>query len=198
MATARPKARPPIVGAAVWSVRLASFALALAACALILHRAFGLSTPVLMNSIAVAFALAALAVFFAILAAAVIFWKGRPGFGVAVGGLLLALLLLAWPAAYMPMILAAPPLNDVTTDTEQPPEFIAAAEQRPRGANSVSYRGVIASRVQASLYPDIQPIVVDRPPAEAFDLAAQAIRRLGYRIIAEDEPSPTSPGRIEA
>ena len=82
---------------AVWSLRLALFCGALAITGIVLHRFMGLSTPVLLNVLKVAFAGGGLAFLLALVAFIQIWFTGRAGAGAALGGLLASLALFAWP-----------------------------------------------------------------------------------------------------
>ena len=84
-----------------------------------------------------------------------------------------------------------------------PPTFAALA-QRPAGANAVAYPGRAFAELQAKAYPDLRTLVLDRPVEEAFELVEEAVRRLRWRVVAEEPPMPPSagkpaePGMIEA
>jgi uncharacterized protein (DUF1499 family) len=87
-----------------------------------------------------------------------------------------------------------PRIHDITTDTANPPQFVALLPVRRKTANGPEYDGEKVARQQKAGYPDIQPVVVDEPPAQAFDRALAAARRLKWEIIA----SVPAEGRIEA
>ena len=55
-----------------------------------------------------------------------------------------------------------PPINDITTDTANPPAFAAVVPRaRPRQANPVAYRGAKFADQQKQAYPDIAPLTLD-------------------------------------
>ncbi|MBY0520879.1 MAG: hypothetical protein K2P79_10695, partial [Sphingomonas sp.] len=57
------------------------------------------------------------------------------------------------------------PLHDITTDTANPPQFVAITPAvRGEGTNPLAYDAAMAPQ-QAVAYPDMKPLVVDRPPA---------------------------------
>lgn len=85
-------------------------------------------------------------------------------------------------------------IHDVTTDTENPPLFVALHALRLTTFNGPEYAGEKVSRIQKEAYPDIQPHIVDAAPAVAFDRALAAARAMGWQIIA----SVPDDGRIEA
>lgn len=182
----------------LWAIRSAVFAAALLGSAIALHRLFGLSTAVALNLFAVSFALCALAVVLALLAFFTIWWSGARGAGRAGAAVLIAGGILAWPLAYVPLALASPPLNDITTDFETPPAFNAIAKLRPAGAHDTSYDRDRNRPLQQAQYPDIRPIVINRSAPEAFDITLQAIRRQRFEIVAESEPDNTGVATIEA
>jgi uncharacterized protein (DUF1499 family) len=137
-----------------------------------------------------------LAVLGTLLALAVLFagWGGRRGRVLAVLALALAI-----PAAWLPYDLrqqaaSVPPIHDVTTDTVNPPRFVAIAEVRPPGSNTIEYGGEQVARQQARAYPDIQPMTLPVGPARAFDAALMVMRELGWDIVDVDADS----GRVEA
>jgi uncharacterized protein (DUF1499 family) len=87
-----------------------------------------------------------------------------------------------------------PPIHDITTDTEDPPRFVAVLARRAGAANSADYEGAKVASQQKSAYPDIAPIRLPDPPDRAFERALDAARSLGWEIVAA-EPKD---GRIEA
>ncbi len=185
---------------AVWSLRLALFCGALAITGIVLHRFMGLSTPVLLNVLKVAFAGGGLAFLLALVAFIQIWFTGRAGAGAALGGLLASLALFAWPAYYLPVVRDLPAINDVTTDLHAPPPMSALARLRGPGANPADYPGEHFAEMQAVAYPDLQPFLLARPVDEAFEIAAETVRRLKYEVVSETPPGGSfeEPGYIEA
>lgn len=185
---------------AVWSLRLALFGGGLAIAGILLHRILGLQTPILLNTLKVAFASGGLALVLALIGIIQIWFTGRPGAGSAFAGLMTSLALFAWPAFYIPALRDLPAINDVTTDLHAPPAMTALARVRGPGANPVSYPGDDHAEMQAVAYPDLKPFLIPRPADEAFELAAEAVRRLKYEVVAESPPGNEfdEPGYIEA
>ena len=97
-----------------------------------------------------------------------------------------------------------PPIHDITTDIENPPVFVDVLplREQTKATNTAEYlrewprgEGVIdVPALQKAAFPDIQPVVLDLPPAEAFVRAAAAVRRMNWTVVAE---APDE-GRIEA
>jgi uncharacterized protein (DUF1499 family) len=84
--------------------------------------------------------------------------------------LVLGLASLAPPLAFQRQARGVPPINDITTETEN------------------------AGKAQRDAYPDIQPITLAEPPQKAFERALAAAQAMGWEIVARDPAA----GRIEA
>lgn len=87
-----------------------------------------------------------------------------------------------------------PRIHDITTDTDNPPAFVAIAPLRRDAPNPAAYDGPKAAAEQKKAYADIQPVELALPPGLAYERALGAARDMGWRIIAA---SPDQ-GRIEA
>jgi uncharacterized protein (DUF1499 family) len=87
-----------------------------------------------------------------------------------------------------------PKIHDISTDTANPPAFVAILPLRKDAPNPSEYGGATVAANQAQAYPDIKPMLLDLPPEQAFKMALDAAKRLDWKIIA------TAPveGRIEA
>lgn len=86
-----------------------------------------------------------------------------------------------------------PRIHDITTDTADPPHFVAAPQHRGGGANPLDIRpDVIAA--QEAAYPDIGSLHTDLDPAQAYERALRTARELGWSVYHED----ASAGIIEA
>ena len=184
---------------AAWSRRVALFSLQLVIVGVLLHRLLSMPTPVALNLFATALVGAALAILLGLAAFVLIWRQGRSGTWSAAAGVLFGLGLFAWPAVYAPFFLTLPAINDVSTDTAAPPRFVTLAKQRPKGANDTRHGGPEMARKQTEAYPDIRPLVIPRPINETFELVGDTVRRLRWKIAAEDQPlGKGRPGYIEA
>ena len=141
-------------------------------------------------------------------------WSMFAGFGAAVVALVLLLFartrgprpsvlvaaLLAGVMAGAPLIgmlmqaKQLPYIHDVTTDTRDPPAFVALAAARRASPNGLAYGGAEVAAAQQSGYPHIRSLVIAAPPAQAFGRALEAARAMGWEIAGSDPGS----GRIEA
>ncbi len=122
--------------------------------------------------------------------------SGRSWAAVAAG--VLALLVAAGTAA-VPLDMrrtaqAVPFIHDITTDTEQPPDFVALRAVRERAPNGAAYGGPKVASLQKQGYPDIGPLLLPVPPDQAFARAEAAARALGWDVAA----AVPAEGRIEA
>lgn len=76
-----------------------------------------------------------------------------------------------------------PHLHDITTDTGNPPRFVAILPLRKDATNSTDYSAETAA-LQKNGYPDIGPALLNVPPAQALQLAERAARAMGWDIVA--------------
>jgi uncharacterized protein (DUF1499 family) len=118
----------------------------------------------------------------------------RPAFLAAVTGLVLGAVVVYVPWSWRQTARRVPPIHDITTDTENPPEFRAVLPLRAGAPNPAEYGGPEIAEQQRRAYPDIRPLVWDVPPDTAFERALAAARAAGWEIVAA-EPDE---GRIEA
>lgn len=86
------------------------------------------------------------------------------------------------------------PLNDVSTDTINPPLFDAVISLRPQGSNSIEYPGAAAAARQQQLFPDIAPVKSSLSTEEAFKHALNIAQKMRWEIVSQD----ISTGIIEA
>jgi uncharacterized protein (DUF1499 family) len=102
-----------------------------------------------------------------------------------------------------PQIAAAgdvPPIHDITTDTANPPAFVAIVPLRENAPNGYEY-GVSeawpAEKLGAATmeaYPGLKPIESDLSVADAVDRTEAALQAMGLEIVAVDKEA----GLVEA
>lgn len=100
--------------------------------------------------------------------------------------------------------IGTPPIHDVSTDLQDPPAFknIVALRAAADAVNPVEYqrtqsiqgKQLDVSNAQRRAYPDILPLALRQSPAQAFQMAHQVARDMGWDIVA----ALPSEGRIEA
>jgi uncharacterized protein (DUF1499 family) len=177
----------PMSKVAVWSARLALFALAVAALSIIIVRSGLLELVPALATFAAALVFAGLAILFAFAAFVVIWRQGLPGLGRALLGLFLGLALLAYPAYLGLRATKLPEISDITTDPANPPRFDVLTRLRPRGTND--YPGAQVAALQRAAYPDIVPLELDVPPRIAYDAALAIVTKRKWYI--GDSRAPT-------
>jgi len=108
---------------------------------------------------------------------------GRSGRGRALLGALVGLALVGLVAATAGPSRGLPPVNDITTDPDDPPVFHAAAHLEANQGRDMSYAAGELARVTREAYPDLVPIRVEKPPEQVFGAAKQAALKLGWKVI---------------
>ena len=111
--------------------------------------------------------------------------------GLAVGqGLLLLVLVTAAPSGDLP------PINDITTDLENPPAFASASDVPDYQGRDMSYPPEFAEDVRRA-YPDLQPIQVASPPPETFARSLAVADTLGWEIVYRNPTNGSFDARDE-
>lgn len=119
---------------------------------------------------------------------------GRSGRGPALTGLLLGAALLSLVVVAGSPGRGLPPINDITTDLDDPPAFVVIAQLEANRDRDMSYPGDAFSSAQRTAYSDLEAIQVPLPPPQAFVDARRAAGELGWQIVSE---APAE-GRLEA
>lgn len=118
----------------------------------------------------------------------------RRGLGTAALALVLALVAFLPPWLFRQTARGVPPIHDITTDTQNPPAFVAVAPLRADAPNPVTYEGEAIARQQEAAYPDVRPLMLAVTPDSAFGAARQAATEMGWEIVDVNRAE----GRIEA
>ena len=93
-----------------------------------------------------------------------------------------------------------PPIHDITTDTVNPPDYIAIAPLRANAANNMIYGDQAnwdkarMSAAQHEAYPDIVPQEFSESKEVIFERALTAVNDLGWEVVDQN----LATGRIEA
>jgi hypothetical protein len=87
-----------------------------------------------------------------------------------------------------------PKIHDISTDTANPPRFVAIMPLRKDAPNPAEYGGAEIADKQLQAYPDLKTLPLPLPQDQAFNLALEAAHRMGWRIAA----AVPAEGRIEA
>ncbi|MGH6867001.1 MAG: DUF1499 domain-containing protein [Methyloceanibacter sp.] len=183
---------------AKWARRLALFFLQLLILTVLLHRFLSLGTPAAINLILVSMAGLFVALAIAIASLVRIWFGGQKGAAQDFGAIFVALLGLAVPLYFMSQAVLLPRLNDVQTSPGDPLNFTALGEARPPDANPIKPPDTASAALQAKVYPDIGPMVLERSAPEVYALVREAVEQLGWNIVVNETPGESGVGRIEA
>lgn len=102
-----------------------------------------------------------------------------------IAALLVGLAVLYVPLQFLQRARAVPPINDISTDTENPPRYMTTTRMYP---------GAEFARQQRAGYPDIAPVLLPIAPREAFAKAVAAAEAMGWEVVGRDAAA----GSIEA
>lgn len=112
---------------------------------------------------------------------------GQRGFLPSLLGIAASLPVVAIAAQWEYAARTYPPINDISTDTEDPPVFWDMP-------NPSEYPGAETAALQRAAYPDLAPLLLSIAPERAYALAMALAKDKGWEIVA-DKPEE---GRIEA
>src|SRR6478735_2043940 len=114
----------------------------------------------------------------------------RAGAAVLVG-----LLVAGIPYMWQRTAQRVPRIHDISTDTADVPQFdkVIAVRAAAQAANGLDYTPEIAAQQQQG-YPDLAPLHLRVPPAQAFDKARALVASRGWAVVSIDSDT----GRIEA
>lgn len=185
----------PMSRLALWSARLAWFALAVAVLSIIIVRSGLLEIVPALATFAAALVFAGFAVLFGLASFVTIWRQGLTGLGRALIGIFVGLMLLAYPAYLGSRALKLPPIDDVTTDTANPPRFDVLARLRPRG--TTDYPARFAS-LQRQAYPEITPLQEDALPKQVYDITLAIVTKRKWLVVDARPPAPRRDAVIEA
>lgn len=102
-----------------------------------------------------------------------------------IAALLVGLLALYPPIEFLKRARAVPPINDITTDTANPPRYMTSTR---------AYPGAEFARQQRAAYPDIVPLQLPMVPRDAYAKALAAAEAMGWEVVGRDAAA----GTIEA
>ncbi len=184
---------------AVWAQRFSLVAIPVLIIAAVGHRAGLMDATPTYVSMAVGFGLAALGVIAAIAAFEGIWRDGRKGIGPAFGGLLIGLAILVVPVVGAWKLITYPRLTDISTDVDDPPDFVLAEVNRPVDAAPLDPMDEDAADLQREAYPDIVPRHYPVGTARVFEDALAIAESSGWTMLGSQRPEePENVGRIEA
>lgn len=190
----------PVAKSAVWSLRLAIFALAVAAVGVAITRFQVVDVPAGLAVFGSAVLLSCISLLLAGAAAVIIWRTGRRGIPAALGGALFALALLGWPGWLAAQAVRLPVLNDVTTDIIDPPQFsLSRRATEARDGRTPTNPAPLVRQQQRAAYPGVQAILLELEGDEAYQLVLKAVQARGWKIIDQAPPGGRSGlGHVDA
>jgi len=117
----------------------------------------------------------------------------RRGFLAALLAIVVGLAAAAAPFRHFLDARASPVINDVSTDTANPPALVQTVQLRREATTPATYNREFAA-LQRQSYPDLQPVMLKAPPAEAFRLVDRVAMAMEWDVVAR---APAE-GRLEA
>lgn len=181
---------------ATWAGRFGWFALAVAIFSIVIVRSGILEIVPALVTFAASLVFAALAIVLAFGGFVVIWQQGLAGLGRAVTGLVLGLVLLAYPGYLGYRAVHLPKIADITTDSNDPPRFDVLARLRPRGSST--YGGAETAALQQKFYPELDPLEFNTPAQLSYNVALEVVTKRGWHIVDAVPPGPRRDGSIEA
>jgi len=109
--------------------------------------------------------------------------------GIAISVLVLGVMGFQFNAAY-----SVPPIHNISTDVDDPPQFDKVVALRGEGSNPLEYDSASIAPLQQEHYPWVKPFVTDDNMADAYARALAAVESVGLEVVNAD---PTG-GLIEA
>jgi uncharacterized protein (DUF1499 family) len=89
---------------------------------------------------------------------------------------------------------SVPPIHDITTDLDNPPEFSAIVRLRAEAPNPPEYAGPETAEAQREAYPEIKPVILAVNLQNVMDAAVMLITEREWKLVAINR----NEGRIEA
>jgi uncharacterized protein (DUF1499 family) len=98
--------------------------------------------------------------------------------GIIVGGITVYI-----PLSWKKTLDAHPYIHDITTDLENPPQFLVVESIRGPDDHPVLYDGPEVAAQQREAYPDLQPLIVEASAATVFEVATRVVDNMGLELV---------------
>jgi hypothetical protein len=187
-----------VSNATVWSRRVAIFSVVLFLTAAIAHRFGFLATPDFFPVLGAVAVFAVLALLFAVRALFLFWHYGGKGGGTLLFAILVALLVLTPFGITAYRGLTLPMLNDVSTDTDDPPELAVAAAQRVGGMNRIEPFTPERRKLQQDYYPMATGRRYEAPGGQVAEVVQDVLADRGWPIVSPDFSPDATEITIEA
>ena len=119
---------------------------------------------------------------------------GRPGLRLAVAGVVAGGIAFGFVAMLVSTARGVPPIHDISTDTVDPPQFVAILPLRAGADNSPEYAGEEVASQQRAAYPAIRTYTFPTTPEALAERTVKSMEAMGWDVVAV---APAE-GRVEA
>lgn len=188
----------PVSKAAAWSRRVAIFSVVLFLTAGVGHRIGYLATLDFIPVLGVVAGLALLALMFAARALFQLWTYGGSGGGKLLAGVLISFLVLTPFAISAYRALTYPMLTDISTDTDDPPEFSVATRMRTVGMNRIEPFTPERRKLQQDSYPQATGRRYEAPMGQVVDAVGDVLDGRGWTIVSQEPSGEVTETTIEA
>jgi uncharacterized protein (DUF1499 family) len=114
--------------------------------------------------------------------------------GTGLIGLVICLVMIYVPYSWKRTLDAHPYIHDISTDLNNPPEFVAAISLRGPDDHPVEYDGPEVAEQQRTAYPDINTLTISGSKEETMNVVEGVIKDQGMEVVDTNAQE----GRIEA
>ncbi len=91
---------------------------------------------------------------------------------------------------------SVPPIHDISTDLDNPPEFVDVLPLRTDAPNPPEYAGEETAEQQREAYPDLAPLLLNYSMDEVFEAVQTTVEQRGWELVAAEREGDTA--RVEA
>ncbi len=89
---------------------------------------------------------------------------------------------------------SVPPIHNISTDVNDPPQFAAVVALRGEGTNPLEYNAEQLAPLQQAAYPWVQPLTLSASRSDTLTRVGQVLSDLGLELVATDREA----GIVEA
>ena len=113
--------------------------------------------------------------------------SGRTGMVTGLIGLVLGALVAGPTLMSVAGARSVPPIHDITTDLQDPPQFVQIVEIRGPDANPLDRSSPVnLAALQQDAYPTVTTLTVNAQPGSVFEQATEVARNMGWDVVTVD------------
>ncbi|MFS2326182.1 DUF1499 domain-containing protein [Brucella sp. H1_1004] len=175
---------------AIWALRFGLFAAVLSVLGFLLHRLGKIETPEFVLIAGLGSALAIFSLFFSAIGLRNLWVNGDKGGTRSFWGGVFSLLVLMPPCFLGSQWYSSPPLYDLTTNFETPPQFPSTMPARLPHMNILTDNVQSDMLAQMSAYPELIGRRYEAAPDRVAQGVENTLKAFGWREISRDTPLP--------